>query len=394
MASELAMSSSDLPTSPLAMEYVNDFDLMKFEVKKEPVEPERGSLSHQCSRLLAGGSVSSTPMSTPCSSVPPSPSFSAPSPGSGSEHKSHLEDFYWMTGYQQAQQQAQQQQAQQQQQQQAQQQAQQQLNPEALGFSPEDAVEALISSTHQLQPFDGYARGQQFASAAGPGGAVAGDDMGSAAAVVSAVIAAAAAQNGAPHHHHNHHHHHHQMHHHGSSGTSAAAAVGSSGGHHQHQHHQHHQQQQGQEQPGSLHAHHHHHHHQQQHGADERFSDEQLVTMSVRELNRQLRGVSKEEVIRLKQKRRTLKNRGYAQSCRFKRVQQRHVLEGEKTQLLQQVEHLKQEIARLLRERDAYKEKYEKLVGGGGGGGGGGGFRESGASSSSDNNPSSPEFFM
>lgn len=396
-------SSSDLPTSPLAMEYVNDFDLMKFEVKKEPVEPERGSLSHQCSRLLAGGSVSSTPMSTPCSSVPPSPSFSAPSPGSGSEHKSHLEDFYWMTGYQQAQQQqaqAQQQQAAQQQQQQA---AQQQLNPEALGFSPEDAVEALISSAHQLQPFDSYARAQQFASAAGPGGAVAGDDMGSAAAVVSAVIAAAAAQNGAPHHHHNHHHHHHQMHHHASSSSSptTAAAAAAGGGHHQHHqqqhnHHHHQQQQPGQQdQAGSLHAHHHHQHHHHQHGSDDRFSDEQLVTMSVRELNRQLRGVSKEEVIRLKQKRRTLKNRGYAQSCRFKRVQQRHVLEGEKTQLLQQVDHLKQEISRLLRERDAYKEKYEKLVGGGGGGaGGGGGFRESGASSSSDNNPSSPEFFM
>ncbi|XP_039576995.1 transcription factor Maf [Passer montanus] len=298
MASELAMSSSDLPTSPLAMEYVNDFDLMKFEVKKEPVETDR--IISQCGRLIAGGSLSSTPMSTPCSSVPPSPSFSAPSPGSGSDQKTHLEDYYWMTGYPQ------------------------QLNPEALGFSPEDAVEALINSSHHPLPgaFDGYARGQQLAAAAG--GSVPAEEMGSAAAVVSAVIAAAAAQGGAPHYHHHHH----------------------------------------------LHF-------------DDRFSDEQLVTMSVRELNRQLRGVSKEEVIRLKQKRRTLKNRGYAQSCRFKRVQQRHVLESEKNQLLQQVEHLKQEISRLVRERDAYKEKYEKLVSNG--------FRENGSSS---DNPSSPEFFM
>lgn len=225
---------------------------------------------------------------------------------------------------------------------------QQQLNPEALGFSPEDAVEALINSTHPLQSFDGYARGQQFSGGAGAGGTMAGEEMGSAAAVVSAVIAAAAAQNGGQHHHH--HHHHHGSGHHQVPGVQSNTS-------------------------GTVHPH---------MRMDDRFSDEQLVTMSVRELNRQLRGVNKEEVIRLKQKRRTLKNRGYAQSCRYKRVQQRHILEGEKTQLIQQVDHLKQEISRLVRERDAYKEKYEKLISNG--------FRENG--SSSDNNPSSPEFFM
>uniref|UniRef100_A0A452Q836 Transcription factor Maf n=1 Tax=Ursus americanus TaxID=9643 RepID=A0A452Q836_URSAM len=199
------MSNSDLPTSPLAMEYVNDFDLMKFEVKKEPVETDR--IISQCGRLIAGGSLSSTPMSTPCSSVPPSPSFSAPSPGSGSEQKAHLEDYYWMTGYPQ------------------------QLNPEALGFSPEDAVEALISNSHQLQGgFDGYARG------------------------------AASARRGA--------------------GARA-----------------------------------------------------QLVTHVGARAERQLRGVSKGEVIRLKQKRADLKN-VLCQSCRFKRVQQRHVLSPRRTSCL------------------------------------------------------------
>ncbi|XP_061636560.1 transcription factor MafAa [Phyllopteryx taeniolatus] len=283
MATDLAMSA-ELPTSPLAIEYVNDFDLMKFEVKKEPPEAER-----YCHRLPSG-SLSSTPISTPCSSVPSSPSFCAPSPGAqpdqslssgvpstGSSSHNHnhnhnhnhsnagkpqLEDLYWIPSYQHH------------------------IDPEALNLTPEDAVEALIGNAHHHHhhhhpAYEGF-RGQQYA----------GEDLSAASAA---------------HHHHHHHHHHARL--------------------------------------------------------EERFSDEQLVGMTVRELNRQLRGFSKEEVIRLKQKRRTLKNRGYAQSCRFKRVQQRHMLETEKCTLQSQVEQLKQDVARLAKERDLYKEKYEKLAG-------------------------------
>ncbi|XP_038616487.1 transcription factor MafA [Tachyglossus aculeatus] len=327
MASELGMGG-ELPSSPLAIEYVNDFDLMKFEVKKEPAEVER--LCHR----LPPGSLSSTPLSTPSSSVPSSPSFCAPSPGghghqqqqqqpppppptqpqqpgttAGPGHpaagaagpKPPLDDLYWLSGYQHH------------------------VNPEALNLTPEDAVEALIGSGHHHHHHHhhpGPAAAAYDAFRGFPAGG--GDDPGS-------------AQPPGHHHHHHHHHpaHHHHHHHHGHH--AGAAGVGG-----------HHVSGTGAPHPGRL---------------EERFSDDQLVSMSVRELNRQLRGFSKEEVIRLKQKRRTLKNRGYAQSCRYKRVQQRHILESEKCQLQNQVEQLKVEVGRLAKERDLYKEKYEKLAG-------------------------------
>lgn len=86
-------------------------------------------------------------------------------------------------------------------------------------------------------------------------------------------------------------------------------------------------------------------------------NDEMLVTLSVRELNKRLHGSPREEVVRLKQKRRTLKNRGYAQNCRSKRLQQRQDLETTNRSLQTEVHRLKVELNRVSQERDILKQQ-------------------------------------
>lgn len=86
-------------------------------------------------------------------------------------------------------------------------------------------------------------------------------------------------------------------------------------------------------------------------------NDEMLMSLSVRELNKRLHGCPRDQVVRLKQKRRTLKNRGYAQNCRSKRLQQRHDLEITNRQLQSEMHHMKMEIALIKQERDELKLK-------------------------------------
>lgn len=90
-------------------------------------------------------------------------------------------------------------------------------------------------------------------------------------------------------------------------------------------------------------------------------TDDELVTMSVRELNAHLRGLTKDEILQLKQRRRTLKNRGYAASCRVKRVTQKEELEKQKTALQLEVDKLATENATMKVELDSLRSKYEAL---------------------------------
>lgn len=127
------------------------------------------------------------------------------------------------------------------------------------------------------------------------------------------------------------------------------------------------------------HSHHHHHHHHSTgrgestssnssnassyngslSGRDDLINDDMLMSLTVRELNKRLHGCPREEVVRLKQKRRTLKNRGYAQNCRSKRLQQRHDLEITNRSLHSELKRMQMDLTRVSQERDQLKQRLQ-----------------------------------
>ncbi|XP_050527289.1 transcription factor MafB [Daktulosphaira vitifoliae] len=120
---------------------------------------------------------------------------------------------------------------------------------------------------------------------------------------------------------------------------------------------------------------------------DELINDTMLLQLPVRDLNKKLQGVDKELVNKLKQKRRTLKNRGYAQSCRTKRMNQRIELENANHALVNELQKIKMELARVTQERDMYKQRCSALTN----------ARESmnaAATASTNSNSNSPELYL
>lgn len=90
-------------------------------------------------------------------------------------------------------------------------------------------------------------------------------------------------------------------------------------------------------------------------------SDNELLNMSVPELNRHLRGLNKEEIRTLKQRRRTLKNRGYAASCRVKRLSQKEELDIKRQQLRLEVERIARENSIMTTELELLQRKFDDL---------------------------------
>jgi len=93
-------------------------------------------------------------------------------------------------------------------------------------------------------------------------------------------------------------------------------------------------------------------------------SDEELVTYNVKELNRVLKskGISKEQVSSIKQRRRTLKNRGYAATVRVKREESKGDLETKLNVVDNEERRHRAEMAQISKDIQRIKKVYQAIL--------------------------------
>ena len=90
--------------------------------------------------------------------------------------------------------------------------------------------------------------------------------------------------------------------------------------------------------------------------------DNELMTLDTKELNKRVKFLPKPVVNEIKHRRRTLKNRGYARSCREKKMTETETLQRSNTDLEKELASKKLELELALFQRDGWKHKYEQLV--------------------------------
>ena len=93
----------------------------------------------------------------------------------------------------------------------------------------------------------------------------------------------------------------------------------------------------------------------------EEISDEEIKNLRVQQLNKLLRGVPRDEAVKIRRKRRNLKNRGYALRCRMRRQQFQKDLFNENQLLKRQLEDDREKLRKVLKERNIYKGKLLQL---------------------------------
>ena len=90
-------------------------------------------------------------------------------------------------------------------------------------------------------------------------------------------------------------------------------------------------------------------------------TDEEIENLRVSELNKRLRKIPWDEAARIRKRRRNLKNRGYALTCRLRKQREQEDLINENTSLKKQLEDGKWKLLKIWKEKEIYKRKYLQL---------------------------------
>lgn len=95
--------------------------------------------------------------------------------------------------------------------------------------------------------------------------------------------------------------------------------------------------------------------------SSQQITEDELMKLSIRDLNQRLRSLPKDEALKIRRRRRSLKNRAYATSCRQRRTALKESLQTENQRLKDQLREAKYNLCIAVQDRDSYKKEFDKL---------------------------------